>query len=417
MESNTNPKKRGPKAGSKNNTNNKTRLDWFKVCDDWSSTGLEFMSKKTFLESDLTSLKFSGTKSEVRSMSMYLKQYKDGGLLGSEPDNFTRKRAPLFPEVEKNLMAYLDLRSEKYQHDKCGILWLLLRAKALAYAKKLQVTKPFTASDGWISNFLNRHNLTGISLHGEAGDMSAEERKETMEKWRTQKFEPALKWLAEDDGNIGEQMDRIYNADQTGLFHQKLPNRIYVHKDSKKSFSGAKQMKDKTRITIMLCTAASGRKQPLAVIGKSKNPRCFKHLPDKKPPMAYRNQWRAWFDKDVTLWWLVDVFIRDHKEKHGTRRAILLLDNCPAHKIDMSILPYWLKIVFFPPNVTNTHQPADMGMIAALKVGYRTKMLSILLGIFDTEGGFEEAARQDFRKILFVFTISLCSATSHITRM
>ena len=53
----------------------------------------------------------------------------------------------------------------------------------------------------------------------------------------------------------------------------------------------------------------------------------------------------------------------------------------------------WLKIVFLPPNVTNKHQPADMGMIASLKVGYKTKILMQLLEVFDKEGGYEEAAR------------------------
>ena len=42
--------------------------------------------------------------------------------------------------------------------------------------------------------------------------------------------------------------------------------------------------------------------------------------------------------------------------------------------------------------MTSNHQPADMGMIASLKVGYRTKMLEKLLAIFDEEGGYERAA-------------------------
>jgi hypothetical protein len=48
--------------------------------------------------------------------------------------------------------------------------------------------------------------------------------------------------------------------------------------------------------------------------------------------------------------------------------------------------------LFLPPKVTNTHQPADMGMIGSLKLGYRMLYLHTLLELFDKDGGFEEAA-------------------------
>ena len=85
------------------------------------------------------------------------------------------------------------------------------------------------------------------------------------------------------------------------------------------------------------------------------------------------------------------MFIKSHEARFGIhRRAILLLDNCTAHKLPPETLasfPKWLKIVFLPPNVTNKSQPADMGMIASLKIGYKTKMLLQLLKIFDEAGG------------------------------
>eukprot|EP00978_Attheya_sp_CCMP212_P033357 scaffold134313_cov31-Attheya_sp.AAC.1 len=33
-------------------------------------------------------------------------------------------------------------------------------------------------------------------------------------------------------------------------------------------------------------------------------------------------------------------------------------------------VPANLHMMYIPPNVTNTHQPADMGMIASMKVGF-----------------------------------------------
>jgi hypothetical protein len=385
--------KSGPKKGSKNKNSGKTRRDWFKACHEFNKMSFK-MSKTDFLASKMTSTEITGTRSELVSFKRYLDEYEKGTL--SACDSGTkRKGKPKFPEVEKRLANYIQLRASKFTQDKLGLSWLVMKAKALEYATQVNVTT-FEASNGWLGKFLVRNNLKGITLHGEAGDMDPEERERIMKKWQKEIFKPALEWLNEDNHNdsIEWQMERIYNADQTGLFYQKLPNRIYIDSESKNDFKGAKQMKDKTRVTVMVCTASNGDKVPLAIIGKSKKPLCFGQV-NNKLPIAYKGQANAWFTKDITVWWLLEVFIPHHEKRYGkSSNAILLLDNCSAHKIDMNILPAWLKIVFFPPNVTNKHQPADMGMINALKVGYKTKMMTQLLEVFDQEGGYEDAARR-----------------------
>ena len=153
-------------------------------------------------------------------------------------------------------------------------------------------------------------------------------------------------------------------------------------------------MKDKERVTLMVCTSADGWRAPLALIGKSKKPVCFQLLTNSsKPPIAYRNQRNAWFDKDTTEWWIHNVFWPAHLKRHGHVNCILLLDNFSGHNVDISKFSPRLTILFLPPNVTCKHQPADMGMIASLKVGYKSLYLKNLLEIFDNEGGYEEAAR------------------------
>ena len=47
---------------------------------------------------------------------------------------------------------------------------------------------------------------------------------------------------------------------------------MYVNEANKKDYDGAKQMKDKTRFTLMVATSYIGQKVPLAVVGKPKNP-------------------------------------------------------------------------------------------------------------------------------------------------
>ena len=81
-----------------------------------------------------------------------------------------------------------------------------------------------------------------------------------------------------------------------------------------------------------------------------------------------------------------------HKKTHGDVCELLLLDNCSSHKgLDDNRMTKKFVIIFFPPNVTNENQPADMGIVAAMKVGYRTHMLSIILDIFHEPDGYKNA--------------------------
>ena len=77
----------------------------------------------------------------------------------------------------------------------------------------------------------------------------------------------------------------VYNhADQTGLFYNKLPNRMYNKKTKESTYRGVMAMKDKAQITVMVCTSASGGKVPLFVVGHSQNPKCFQN---RKPTIEY----------------------------------------------------------------------------------------------------------------------------------
>ena len=140
-------------------------------------------------------------------------------------------------------MQYINLRTQLYAQDKCGVSWRFLQTKALEYAKKLNVEN-FEASSGWLQKVLDRNNLTGIKLHGEAGDMTQEQHQKIMKEWEKDIWAPALQWLAEDGNDEHDLMDCIYNADQTGLYYQKLPNHIFVDKSKKKDIKGAKRKTD-----------------------------------------------------------------------------------------------------------------------------------------------------------------------------
>jgi hypothetical protein len=228
-----------------------------------------------------------------------------------------------------------------------------------------------------------------VSLHGEGNDVSLEEEARLMGPWLTE-FHSFL-----EDKNITAGC--LYNADQTGLYYQKLPNTLYIiHIEEKKLIRDCKQMKDKNRLTVMVCTSANGDKVPLAVVGKSKKPVSFDNQP---PPLPYTNQANAWFDKGITRWWIQQVLLPYHNRYKGRGvPCCILLDNCSAHKLGDNEMEELERknvfIKFLPPNLTSKRQPADMGMIASLKAGYKTFMLNELLDLFDQEGGFELAAER-----------------------
>jgi CheY-like chemotaxis protein len=152
------------------------------------------------------------------SFSRALKKYRNGDL---ENVNETRVCSRQYDEVEKKVVQYVDLRERLFLKDKCGLAWIIIQDKALGYAKALGLDSGFKASPGWIANCLKRAGKVSISLHGEAMDLTDEEAADLMKPWRV-KFHAAI-----------EKHDippsRCYNADQTGLYFTKTPNRLYVN--------------------------------------------------------------------------------------------------------------------------------------------------------------------------------------------
>lgn len=69
---------------------------------------------------------------------------------------------------------------------------------------------------------------------------------------------------------------------------------------------GASSFKEnRDRVSLMCCTSASGsHKVPLAVIGKSKLPICFKKIRMDTFSVKYMSQTKAWINKVLFKQWL-----------------------------------------------------------------------------------------------------------------
>jgi hypothetical protein len=145
------------------------------------------------------------------------KAFHAGTLIDSDRK---RDRVGSYLPAEEKLSKYIKLRSQLFVRDKCGLSYLYLQEKARHFAKQLGFDETFKASNGWISNVLRRGNKKSVALHGEGMEMSPE-----MLVQNKTKFLAQLNACMEKYSILFE---RLYNADQTGLFFNKMPNRIYL---------------------------------------------------------------------------------------------------------------------------------------------------------------------------------------------
>lgn len=290
------------------------------------------------------------------------------------------------------------IRVEESNRDKALFKWFeqeraqgtpvsgdLLRAKALQFHKISGDESEFKASNGWLDNFKRRYGIRQLSMQGEklsANNAAAEQFKTTLQQDIRENYE----------------LDQVYNADETGLYFKSLPRKTLAAA-SERQASGFKEQKD--RVTVMCCANASGTHKitPL-IIGKSKNPHCFKKVKKENLPVKYMNNKSAWMDKKLFMQWFKEVFIPEVKEKHGGRtKVLLLLDNAPSHPAaeDLNAVDSAVQVVFLPPNVTALIQPMDQGVIEKMKKTFKSKMLLELVMQHEEDNIIELAKKQNVK--------------------
>jgi len=226
---------------------------------------------------------------------------------------------------------------------------LIEKAKLLANGLEvLEGTLQF--SSGWLHKFKNRNGIRQEILHGEAdsADNAA--------------IIEALLLLREK--YAAYPLERIYNMDETGLFYRLESDRTLATK----RLSGRK--KNKERISIALCSNADGshKLKPL-IIGKCAKSRCFKNINIYNLLMIYRNNSKAWMLLTLFQEWLQEFDLQISRKYRG-QRVLLLLDNCPSHKVEGMVLQN-VDVHFLPPNTTSKIQPMDAGIIMTFKKNYR----------------------------------------------
>ena len=137
----------------------------------------------------------------------------------------------------------------------------ILRQKSEELAQQMGYDD-FSATEGWSHCWKFQYGLDWL---GKAQGESKETDGKAKNAWT--------------DNNVAELIekygpDNIYNADETGFYFRALTDSTYVEKSKKRFERGVEVAKD--RLTALVCNNMASSKSLLLVIGKSKQPWCFK---------------------------------------------------------------------------------------------------------------------------------------------
>ncbi|GBN76707.1 Tigger transposable element-derived protein 6 [Araneus ventricosus] len=226
--------------------------------------------------------------------------------------------------------------------------------KALQYTKALGYDE-FRGNNGWLENFKMKHGIMAKVISGESKDVDDN----ASENWITETLSKILKDYAPEN---------TFNAAKTALFFQCLPQKTLTYK--KEKCFGEKQ--SKARITVMLGANMTGHQKlkPL-VIGRSKNPRCFKGA--KSLEVDYDFNKKSWMTSKICEKWDQQS---DKRLITVCRKIAFVFDNCPAHAKEINPKLKNVKVFYIPPNTTSKLQPMNQGVIKKyLKIHYREKIV------------------------------------------
>ncbi|XP_065265437.1 tigger transposable element-derived protein 1-like [Emys orbicularis] len=217
---------------------------------------------------------------------------------------------------------------------------------------QLSDEKEFKASQGWLSSFRNCFNLKNVQITGEAASANEEAAKAYPEQ---------LKKIIEEKDYLPEQ---VFNADETGLFWKKMPNRTYISK-SERQAPGFKAAKD--CVIVLFCGNAAGHLIKPGLLYRAANPRALKDKNKTLLPVFWQSNKKAWVTAALFLDWFHECLILEVKryieEKGLDFKVLLIVDNAPGHPVALRFAHNDVEVVFLPPNTTSILQPLDQGVI------------------------------------------------------
>ncbi|XP_072477369.1 tigger transposable element-derived protein 4 [Notamacropus eugenii] len=271
-----------------------------------------------------------------------------------------RLRTAFYTDLEEALMRW-------YRIAQClnvPVNGPMLRLKANDFAQKLGHSD-FKCSNGWLDRFKSRYGLVFRSQPIEGTTASVD----AATAW-TQNV--LLYYL-----NDYHPKD-IFNIKETGLLYRMLPTNTFAFKGEACSIGKL----SKERITLVVGANMDGsEKLPLLIIGKNKNPHCFKNV--KSLPVDYKANRMAWMTSEIFELWMQKL---DEKFQAQKRRVVVFLDPLPAHP-EIKILKS-TQLVFFPSSLSSKFVAMKQGVIKSLKVKYRFCLIKKFLDSVESSKEF-----------------------------
>ena len=301
---------------------------------------------------------------------------RDAGL-------FSGKRKKMRSSRNKAVEKALFLWIKQVRTKSVPLSGPVIKEKANLLAREMGVD--FVASNGWFYRFKTRRGLTFKCISGEAASVTPE----MLNDWKKKKLPSILSRYDASD---------IYNVDESGLFYQCLPNKTFTL-PAERASRGIKESKQRLTMLIGANMTGEDKLDPL-IIGKSANPRCFRGI--QHIPLPYCSNSKAWMTSQIWTEWMNKFDTRMRKER---RKVALIIDNCPAHPVVPNLSN--VEVIYLPPNTTSHTQPCDQGIIQALKLKYRSRLLKKFLDSLDDE--------VPFRANVLDAIILLCAAWSDVS--
>ncbi|KAG0430420.1 Tigger transposable element-derived protein 6, partial [Dictyocoela muelleri] len=282
-----------------------------------------------------------------------------------------------YDKVDKALKLWIDM----IENQGGFITEEILKSKAKDFFKNANAEKEcneFKASNGWLYRFKKRHNISLKQCSGESFSV------------QNQNYDGFINLLKEKIAEYGEK--NVFNCDETALFYKLAPSKSLLCRVR----NGIKRYKD--RITIMLaCNMEGSEKIKPFVIGKFRNPRAFKNF-DKDFFCRYTHNKNAWMTSAEFNTWLFDW---NSELRSKNRKILLVLDNCPGHKITCETSH--IELLFLPKNSTSKLQPLDAGIIRSFKAKFYSYQLSFIVGKITKDVSVEKLFKEFLVKDAIIY--------------
>ena len=214
-----------------------------------------------------------------------------------------------------------------------------------------KATYEFNASDGWVKNFLGRHNMHNVTTVGEMGSSDHEGAKTFVNELKDELIQRQI--------TPKKIVEILINIDETGIVYKSVPKRTY--KLIGQSFQAKKCLKD--RVTVLVGTSMDGFKLKPVVIGKAMRPRALLRTNMNTLPVHYYGQPSAWMSRAIMTHWFIFHLDPEIKAHYGENvDVILTLDNAGCHPPDLDTVLEHVEVRYMPANTTPIIQPMDQGV-------------------------------------------------------